>query len=222
MRDKGEILSFVENHTTTKVSFTVSMKGVQLNRMLKSGLEKVFKLESTLLTTNMNAFDADNNIVKYQTAEDIANDFFPTRYKLYVDRKSVMQSEMNYNATMMRNKARFIQAVADGEIDLVRQRQTREETITRLVELGFMDSQALKSLRQDNVLHQVEALEDEEDIGRDDYDYLLNMPIASLTAEKVQELHRDADKNDSQLEELKKTSPEDMWRSDLDLLEARL
>lgn len=225
MRDKGQIQSFVENHTTTKVSFTVAMKSVQLDRMIKSGLEKVFKLESSLPTTNMNAFDADNNIVKYEKAEDIADDFFPTRYKLYVNRKSVMQSEMNYNAAMMRNKARFIQAVADGEIDLVRQRQTREETIDRLVELGFLDSRALKSLRQDNVLHQVEAMEDpedQEDSGLNDFDYLLNMPLASLTAEKIQELHRDADKNDSQLEELQKTSPEDMWRSDLDRLEARL
>ena len=229
MRDKGEIQSFLENHTTEAVSFTVSTKTVQLARMLQSGLEKVFKLESSLPTTNMNAFDTDNTIVKFNTAEEIADAYFPTRYNLYVDRKSVLQSEMNYNATMMRNKARFIQAVADGEIDLVRQSQTKEETVGKLVELGFDDSSTLATIRRDNALRNKESTEPNEELiaevesdEQGHYDYLLNMPISSLNAGKIQELHRDAEKNENQLDELRKTSPEDLWRNDLDRLEAHL
>jgi DNA topoisomerase-2 len=131
---------------------------------------------------------------------------------------------------MMRNKARFIQAVADGEIELVRQRQTKEETIARLVELGFDNSTTLKTIRRDNALYKKrELLKTPEELADDDaveeeghYDYLLNMPLSSLNAEKIQELHRDAEKNESQNEELKKTSPEDLWRNDLDRLEAHL
>ena len=67
MQSKGEIQSFVENHTTTTVSFTVTMTSMQLTRMVRSGLKKVFKLESSVPTTNIHAFDWDNNIVRYDS-----------------------------------------------------------------------------------------------------------------------------------------------------------
>jgi DNA topoisomerase-2 len=229
MREKNEIESFLENHTTTKVSFTVSSKSVQLDRFEKSGLHKFFKLVSSLPVTNMNAFDVNNRIVKFSSAEAIADSYFPVRLSLYSDRKSVLESEMNYTTTMMRNKARFIQAVADGDVDLVRQQHTKQDTLGRLMELGFDDSNTLKAVRSDNAVQSrvrdgAIAVDDEpEKSSKDeegDFDYLLNMPLSSLTVERIQELHRDAERNESQLEVLKKTSPEDLWRSDLDQLEA--
>jgi DNA topoisomerase-2 len=207
----------------------VSSKSVQLDRFEKSGLHKFFKLVSSLPVTNMNAFDVNNRIVKFSSAEAIADSYFPVRLSLYSDRKSVLESEMNYTTTMMRNKARFIQAVADGDVDLVRQQHTKQDTLGRLMELGFDDSNTLKAVRSDNAVQSrvrdgAIAVDDEpEKSSKDeegDFDYLLNMPLSSLTVERIQELHRDAERNESQLEVLKKTSPEDLWRSDLDQLEA--
>jgi DNA topoisomerase-2 len=229
MCEKGEIQSFVENHTTTSVSFTVNVEATQLSKMREKGLEEVFKLVTNLSTSNMHAFGADNTIVKFTTAEEIAEAYFPTRYNLYIDRKSVLQSEMSFSAAVMMNKARFIQSVVDGEVDLIRQRQTKEQTVRRLAELGFDDSNRLKSIRQDNALYKKrasrlidESLVDGEGNELGQYDYLLNMPISSLTAEKIAELHRSVKKTETNLDELKKTTPEDLWIKDLNQLEKHL
>ena len=106
------INDFIENHTTTKVSFTVDLKPGQMIRMKPKGLEKGFKLTSNLHQTNMNAFDAQGGIQKFNSPEAIADAFFPVRLSLYKDRKAVLQANMEYNANMMKNKARFIKMVS--------------------------------------------------------------------------------------------------------------
>lgn len=49
-----------------------------------------------------------------------------------------------------------------------------------------------------------------------DYDYLLSMPIGSLTYEKVQQLRGQRDKMEEEVEELKRATPEALWIKDLD------
>ena len=228
MRERGEIRSFVENHTTTKVSFTVSLKAVQLDRMEKSGLHKAFKLQSNLLTTNMHAFGADNTIYKFETASEIADHYFPIRLALYYDRKSVLESDMNHAATVLTNKARFITAVSDGQIDLIGGKKSKEATVGILRELGFTSAAELKDIKNDNVLAKrlkdETSSDDEVDKGplNGDYDYLLNMPLSSLTTDKIEDLRLEASRTEEQLSAIRKQTPEDLWRADLDKLESQL
>lgn len=49
-----------------------------------------------------------------------------------------------------------------------------------------------------------------------DYEYLLSMPIGTLTFEKVQQLRGQRDKMEGEVEELKKATPEALWIKDLD------
>jgi DNA topoisomerase II len=228
MRDKGDILSFVEDHTTATVSFAITLQPEKLEKMMEKGLHKTFKLESSLNTTNMNAFNANNVIQKFDSAESIAEAHFPVRQSLYHDRKSVLASEMNYKATMLRNKARFIVAVADGNMELMgTPRKTRAETIAKLQELEFDDKSQLEEIRNKNVVTArclVESAVDEVDENEAgvDFDYLLNMPLSSLTSEKIDSLYKDAEDKESELATLHKTAPEDLWRADLDKLELYL
>ncbi len=50
----------------------------------------------------------------------------------------------------------------------------------------------------------------------------LNMPLSSLTAEKVLGLQEEAVIKDKELEITRATSPSDLWRQDLDKLEPQL
>src|SRR3569832_1204614 len=118
MRDREKQEGITENHTTARVSFFVVLKRAQLQRIEASGLDKFFKLRARLPTTNMHAFDAENRIQKFDSAESIADAYFPIRMSLYRDRKSLLESERNYSATTLRNKARFIEAVTNGQIEL--------------------------------------------------------------------------------------------------------
>jgi DNA topoisomerase-2 len=153
MQTKGEISDFVEDHTTTRVSFKVKLKPSQLSRMEQGGLEKAFRLKTNLLLTNMNAFDVDGKIQKFNSAESIADAYFPTRLSLYHDRKSVLQSKMENTATTLRNKARFIQMVSDGQIDLVGGRISKEDTSSMLRNFEFNTMMELEVIKNRNSLN---------------------------------------------------------------------
>lgn len=49
-----------------------------------------------------------------------------------------------------------------------------------------------------------------------DYEYLLSMPIGTLTFEKVEQLRSQRDQMEHDVEELKKATPKSLWEKDLD------
>jgi DNA topoisomerase II len=224
MRDKGLITSFVENHTTSKVSFTVNLKVAQLARMERAGLETAFKLGANLPTTNMHAMDTNQQIQKFNTPEQIADAFFPTRLELYFDRKSVLEAEYNHAAAVRRNKSRFVKAVVAGEIDLASGRQSKPEIVSSLAKLGFATDTELKAIKNDNALWKRRKLEEPTDDATQEasllseFDYLMNMPISSLTHERIIELETEAIKKEKESSEIRNTSPQDIWRDDLEKL----
>eukprot|EP00971_Amphidinium_carterae_P031879 628163-Amphidinium_carterae.1 len=60
-----------------------------------------------------------------------------------------------------------------------------------------------------------------EEAGPSGFQYLLSMKIWTLTEEKLEELKRRMDNKESELDELRKTTCEQMWEKDLDrVLEA--
>jgi hypothetical protein len=71
----GMVKDYEEHHTTNTVHFKVQMtdKGMELART--QGLETTFKVVSYINTTNMVAFDAGGRIRKYNSPEDIFQDF---------------------------------------------------------------------------------------------------------------------------------------------------
>lgn len=230
MRNRAEIINFVEDHTTTKVSFKVNMKSVKLKRLLKNagGLETAFKLKANISTSNMNAFDADGSIRKFDSPEEIADIYFPVRLALYHDRKSMLQSEMKHASVLMRSKADFVQAVVSGDIDLVSGKQSKAEITEQLRRLGLTSAYDLDEIRNNNTVYKKRQSEAETSPGGEvhetevsrsgEYDYLLNMPLSSLTSEKISQLKEDAQNKESALEEIEKKSPADLWRDDLEKL----
>ena len=222
MQSKGLIVDFKENHTTTKVSFTVKLKASQLHRMQQSGLEHAFKLKSNLQLTNMNAFDAHGGIQKFESAESIADAYFPTRLSLYDDRKSVLMSEMNYKSALLENKARFIQLVSEGQIDLVGGRLSEENTVSVLKSHGFNTMRELKLLRNDNSLHKNSDLTLDNKTGEASFDYLFKMPLSSLTSDKMSILTQDASETKANLNSIRDLRSEELWLSDLEKLAQHL
>jgi DNA topoisomerase-2 len=179
----------------------------------------------------MHAFDENYEMRKFDSAESIADAFFPQRLALYHDRKSVLESEMNYDAAVLRNKAQFIHAVTAGEVDLMSGKKTKEQTTASLQNLGLTRSTDLKAIRDNNALTKrrllkegdIDGIADLNDIPlSSEYDYLLSMPLSSLTAEKIANLQNEALKKEQDFEQLQNTSPEDLWRADLDKLAALL
>jgi DNA topoisomerase-2 len=118
--------------------------------------------------------------------------------------------------------------VSGGQIDLIGGKRSKEETVAILRELDFASAAELQEIKNTNVLAERLKDEDESDShtlsekGPGDYDYLLNMPLSSLTTDKINDLHSEASKTEKDLSEIRKISPKDLWRADLDELEPHL
>eukprot|EP00529_Nitzschia_sp_RCC80_P035259 CAMPEP_0113507836 /NCGR_PEP_ID=MMETSP0014_2-20120614/36682_1 /TAXON_ID=2857 /ORGANISM="Nitzschia sp." /LENGTH=178 /DNA_ID=CAMNT_0000403481 /DNA_START=174 /DNA_END=708 /DNA_ORIENTATION=- /assembly_acc=CAM_ASM_000159 len=178
----------------------------------------------------MNAFDSTGRIQKFDSPEQVADAFFPTRLSLYHDRKSILMSNMEYNAATQKNKARFIQMVADQEIQLVGGKLSKDESVQELKKHGFATAEDLDAIRNNNSVfakHRstVEhpegksvAKEGEDEEGNSlassspssSYDYLLKMPLSSLTKERIASLTEEASKVEKEFKVVKDTTPEEL------------
>lgn len=82
------IKDYREHHTDTTVHFTVQVTDEQMAALREGGdLNKKFKLESSISTSNMVLFDPEGRIKKYDTTEEILADFYQLRLKTYQERK---------------------------------------------------------------------------------------------------------------------------------------
>lgn len=232
MMAKAEITSFSESHTTSQVSFDVKVNVSKLRRYFHGDIYNIFKLRNSLSTRNMHAFTPDMKIARYSTPQEIADAFFPIRLKLYGDRKSFLECNMECTATTMRNKARFIEAVSADKINLLHGRKSKEATIALLEEMRFSKHSELNAIktkyaavkRPPEVFSDISestTVESPSDSTKE-FDYLLNMPLSSLTKEKIDALDEEAWKTEAKLIEIKNSSKEDLWHADLDKLEPHI
>lgn len=195
--------------------------------MKQIGLEKAFNLTTNMRLTNMHAFSAQGKMQKFSSAESIADSYFPVRLSLYDDRKSVLQSKLEHLSTTTRNKARFIELVSQGKIDLLSGKVSKDESQVLLQRLDFNTAHELEKVRNNNSIYRKGGQgrkdeNEEKSSGGGDYDYLFKMPLSSLTKEKIEELTLDAQKADANLKDLQQLEPKELWLSDLDKLAAHL
>lgn len=124
----------------------------------------------------------------------------------------------------MDNKVRFILGVVKGEI--VVSNRKRADLFLELKQKGFTPlpskPKTVEAAPEPAESEESADNDEEEEVGRgvkaSDYEYLLSMPIGTLTLEKVQELLNQLDKLKNEVEELKRVTPEALWVRDLDAL----
>ena len=224
-KTEPEIKDFKENHTDTTVSFTVTAEKTIIDKFEKEkdGLYGKFKLRTKLSTSNMNMFDKHGRIVKYKSPEALLDSFYRERLRYYDLRKDHLLKELRRDQRMLSNKARFVEEVCSG--DLVISNRKRADILS---ELQARDYEVFH--KQNNNLRPNETeSESEDDQGESNdgnlakgYDYLLGMKIWSLTYEKAQKLRNELADKTKTVEDLEATTPKQLWRNDLKVLEDAL
>ena len=201
--------------TDTHVDITVTMAANIIKTYSEKAtefecnmLEKVLGLYTTQSTTNMNLFDAKEKLVKYSSAEEIADSYSVTRLEFYGKRKDALIAALRKELMVLSNRARYITELLEDKIDL------RRKTNKQLVEL-------LKERKYDSM--------DAKDAGSDEnggdeqsgqgYKYLLKLPMDSVSEENVKKLLNEKEKKDKELSELTSKTVEQMWVKDLEELE---
>ena len=190
-----------ENYTDTTVEFVVTFSKGKVAELeaLKgdhgtNGLEKALKLYSTSSTTNMNLFNEEDKLKKYDSVEDIINDYYVIRLHYYGLRKDYMIDALEKELLILSNKARYIQEVLSDTIDL---RKKKKEQINLL-----LSSKGYNIIDEDG-----------------DFKYLVRMPMDSVSEENVAKLLQDHDTNQEALDKIKSTTIEQMWLQELEALE---
>eukprot|EP00736_Rhodelphis_marinus_P005637 Rmarinus@m.29818 len=210
----GIVKEYREYHTDTSVHFDVTLTDEAATLFdAPAELVKKFKLNSQLSTTNMVLFDKEGQIKKFDSAEKILEAFFELRLEYYNKRKVFLDQKLEQELVRLSEKARFILYVVEGKIVVSNRKKT--DLISDLESHGFKPiSQTAQSKRDDEEGDDVTSSSTSSSKGS--WDYLLSMPIWSLTKEKIDELCKERDEKKSELELLRVTSPETMWESDLD------
>ncbi|KAJ3222418.1 DNA topoisomerase 2 [Clydaea vesicula] len=201
------ISDYKEYHTDSMVHFVVTLTEENLAKAEAEGLEKKFKLTTSLAISNMVCFDAEGRIQKYDTTESILKEFFSLRLQFYQRRKAYMLEQLAQEWTKLDNKVRFVLEIIEGT--LIISNRKKADIISELKKKKYTAILKVKDLQKD-------APEDLESQGDNGYDYLLSMPIWSLTLEKVQKLIDEKNQKDTEVLLLTKQTPQDLWRTDLD------
>lgn len=125
-------------------------------------LEKTLKLVSSISTNNMNYYSVDGKITRSTDPNDILRKYMQERMKKYTERKAYILKHLSQECLILKNKIRFINETIDHTIKIYR--VAKKDIEEQLKKRNYITC--------DN-----------------SYDYLLRMPIYSLTKEKIDELN---------------------------------
>jgi len=197
-RSKVSVQDIREYHTEKSVHFSIKMTEEELKAVKEQGVEHSFKLWGPVAETNMVLFDHEGKIKKYKSALEIMEEFATVRLKYYVLRKKYLIDKLTLERDLLSNRARFIAMIVAKKLHINnRKKMDIVKDLTKLKFQKFGDDSP----------------------PRTGFEYLLIMQIASLTKERKEELERMAKEKAAELEKVKRTSPQQMWLTDLDMLE---
>ena len=173
---------------------------------------KNMKLTSYLYTSNMVLYTADGKLKKYQSIDDIIDEFCKVRYGVYTKRKQKLIDDVSDKINENSNKLRFLTAIIDGELDVMR--RSRADVVKELKDKKY-DVRMSKKDKLKEIYEGGEAIEGDEKKGG--YAYLLNTSIVGLTKERLEKLNKEILNLQSKLAEFRLLEEKAMWIKDLDV-----
>ncbi|KAK3390214.1 DNA topoisomerase 2-like protein [Podospora didyma] len=212
------IKDYKEFNDHKTVHFIIEMDEKHRKSATDEGLLEKFKLTKTVSTTNLVAFNARGQIKKYETIEEIMEEFYVYRIKMYGERKKHWLKVYDADFRKLKNQYRFISEIIEGKLVvskkkkavLVQELRDREyEPFAPKVE----DKRTTKANEEENP----DDVEEEDAAGSArDYDYLLSMAIWSLTLERLERLKIQIANKKAEWDELNALSEKDLWCKDLE------
>jgi len=192
--EEKKIKDYVKNCTDIEVNVSIFVSRTDMKNILEEPY-KFLNLETYMHMKNMYAFDENYKLKKFETPYDLIDYFYDIRLSYYGKRKKYLIDKINLDKSIIYNRIKFINGVISNKIKIHR-------------------------MAKDNIVSQLDVLKlmkiDES------YDYLLGMPIYSLTKEKMIELKEQYEKKKAELEEIKNTEITKMWLKDLKELKKSL
>jgi DNA topoisomerase-2 len=186
--DKMVVDGTVKDYTDMSTDMVVNIKVKCTDRKV---LDKVLKDKWKL--TNMHAFDSKGVIRRYESPHEILNEFVHVRLALYGKRRDAMLKALRDKLPYHENVVRFIRQQCEATPRPELRRKTQEECDVLLANETFVK---LKG----------------------SYDYLMNLPIASLTLTHAKKQEAELADLKRRIGDLEKLSANQMWVNELNAL----
>lgn len=194
-----------ENVSDLYVDITLHFKtAITLDSWIKSGnLEKELKLITSISLANMHLFPPEANHVKrYADTTEIMEEFFQYRLKKYSDRRDHLLEVLKYERDLLEHKVRFINDILEENIPIYK--RTKQEVIADVEEREY---RKFGKTYNDPT---------------PSYNYIESMNLFEVTVDKRQELHMSYIKKKEEVEQLERTTTQELWLNDLDRLDVFL
>lgn len=190
-----KIIKDYDNNSSSVVDYILKFKKDDLQELIENDkLENILKITSSS-TENLTTLDENGKLKIFDCAEDIVKYFVEFRLGYYQKRKDYLIDKFNKELKNLCFKAKFIKAIIDKK--LVVNNTPKQKIVDWL---------------NDNKFEMIDG----------SFNYLLNMPIHSLTKERFDELMNNAKDKKKQLEEIKTREPKEMYLDDLKELKKKL
>lgn len=164
---------------------------VHIKVKLGASAEPVEKLlVDKLKMTNMHAFNSKCVIHKYTSPNEILHEFANVRLELYTKRRELLLKTLREKLPYHENVVRFIKQQCEPTPRPDLRRKTPEECEKLLTSEKFLKI-------------------------KESYDYLLDLPIKSLTLKNAQKHEKDLEDLKQKIAEIEKTTPKEMWVTEL-------
>jgi DNA topoisomerase-2 len=193
----------------------------------KGGLFKYLKLESSISMKNLVAYNARGKIVRYNSIQNLLDEWIDFRLPFYGLRKETMLRMKQLHLSRLQQRIRFILMVVEEKIKV--RNEPKVKLIQQLKLLKFPlitkfnvsnpdddEEEEEKEITSTNVLKAVD-MENWEDMEKG-YDYLVGMPLWSLTMERVQQMRDEIKVKEDEITSLTNTTIETLWVQDIDNL----
>ncbi|KAF4973719.1 hypothetical protein FZEAL_9246 [Fusarium zealandicum] len=212
------IKDYKEFNDHSTVHFEIVVDEKHTGKVIDEGIHERFKLNKQVATSNLVGFDSRGQIRKYEKVEDILEEYYHYRLDMYIKRKKHWLSVYHADYRKLKNQARFIKEIIDGDLIVGKKKKAVlvQELRDRNYEAFPRGGDKKKTADEDDEAEDDQDVEGDMDSGARDYDYLLSMPIWSLTAERLEKLKLAIEKKKAEHDELLALSEKDLWCRDLD------
>ena len=190
--DNKDIVSYDDN-CKDNIDYTIKFNRTILEKLDDDKLIKLLKLEESS-TEIFSTLDEFGKLKIFETSEEIIEYFVNFRLTYYYKRKDFQLAKLNRELKILSNRGRFIKAILDEKLKI--NNVSKDEIILGIEELSL------------------EKIDDS-------FDYLLRMPIYSLTKELFEKMKKDFTDKKVEIKTLEETDPKDMYLLDLSELKKK-
>jgi DNA topoisomerase-2 len=190
--EKG-IIRHYDDNCSNGISYTVKIGRAEMKQH-QPRLEGYLKMAEAE-TENLTCLDENGKLIIFKNVNEIINYFVNFRLNYYDKRKQYYIDLYTRDLTRLSNRARFIKMVVDSKLKINNVPKAQiEESLVK------------------NKFDQLDG----------SFSYLLSMPIHSLTKEKIEDLLKEVENKQKEIEDIQKLTKEEWYKQDLMALKKSL